>query len=182
MSQAKTNRTLPKDVRRKMSASHKGKKHSPETASLLSTKLRGRAKSPAHRLAIAAAQRKRHAAARVLQAVENVHRQSQAEGTELFLFLLCLPVVVVVVVCQHAFHIHDDTSPTHFQHIQLHRVSGHPQAAHQPSCVGPYKARPSQGPPTPPGGLQGPDARGLQAAAARVQGPAGGAGSLGACL
>ena len=80
MSQAKTNRTVPKDVRRKMSASHQGKKHSAETASLLSSKLRGRAKSPAHRMAIAAAQRKRHAAARVLKAVEDVHRQSQAEG------------------------------------------------------------------------------------------------------
>lgn len=81
ISVAKRNRTVSKDVRRKMSASHKGKTHTAATSALLSEKLSGRPKSTAHRMAIAAAQRRRHAAARVLKAVEDVHRHAQAEGS-----------------------------------------------------------------------------------------------------
>jgi NUMOD3 motif len=81
MSAAKLGRRQPKATRTKMSRSHVGLGHTPETAALLSAALAGRPKTQEHRDSIAASQRRRHAAARVLQAVEDVHRRlNGAEG------------------------------------------------------------------------------------------------------
>ncbi len=90
MSLAKLNRSVSKDVRKKMSAAHKGKTHTAQTSALLSEKLSGRPKSAEHRMAIAAAQRRRHAAARVLKAVEDVHRHAQAEGECVGVWGVCM--------------------------------------------------------------------------------------------
>ncbi len=50
-----------------------------ETTAKLSARLSGQPKSTAHRAAIAAAMRRRHAAARVLRAVEDVHRHQSLQ-------------------------------------------------------------------------------------------------------
>lgn len=80
MREAKLNRTVGKAVRRKMSKSHAGKTHTQATVAVLSNKLTGKPKSLEHRLSIAASQRRRYAAGRVLHAVEAVHRESVTEG------------------------------------------------------------------------------------------------------
>lgn len=146
MSQAKINRTVPKDVRRKMSASHQGKKHTPETASLLSAKLRGRSKSAEHRMAIAAAQRKRHAAARVLKAIENVHRQSQAEGMLLSTArdVYGGPTSIAVGAAYHAAH-----------HTSHTGSLGTPKLPTSPAALGPSKRGRPKIPPPPPSGSKG---------------------------
>lgn len=84
----------PQLTRRKLSAAKASRPqgHTPETCAILSANMRGRAKSPAHRAAIAAGQRRRHAAARVLAAVEGVHRElSMAGVTSGKPFWWCLP-------------------------------------------------------------------------------------------
>ncbi|KAK9867370.1 hypothetical protein WJX84_003848 [Apatococcus fuscideae] len=63
-------------VRKKQSKSHMGLLHSGETMALLSEQQWGRPKSEEHRQKIAAAQARRHAAQRVLKAVEAVHRSA----------------------------------------------------------------------------------------------------------
>ncbi|KAK9819606.1 hypothetical protein WJX72_000222 [[Myrmecia] bisecta] len=80
MREAKLNSTHSRRVRNKMSRAHTGKQHTPETAALLSDRLSGVPKSDAHKEKIAAAQRRRHAAARILRAVEAVHMESSAEA------------------------------------------------------------------------------------------------------
>ena len=75
---AKLNRPLSRATRLKMSAARQGKSLSPEAAAIVSAKLSGVAKSPEHRAAIAATQRRRHAAVRVLKAVEAVYEASTA--------------------------------------------------------------------------------------------------------
>ena len=72
---AKLNRSLSKVTRDKMSAARQGKSLSPEAAALVSAKLTGRPKSEEHKAAIAATQRRRYAAVRVLKAVEAVYSQ-----------------------------------------------------------------------------------------------------------
>lgn len=82
MSEAKRNRTATKATRRRMSESHKGKTHTQETARQLSLQLTGQPKSSKHREQIAVGQRRRHAAARVLRAVEAVYEaQGVGSGT-----------------------------------------------------------------------------------------------------
>lgn len=73
MSAARLNSTHMPATLKKMSQSHTGKRHTPATLKALSAKLSGRAKPEEHRQAIAAAQRRRHAATRVLRAIEEVH-------------------------------------------------------------------------------------------------------------
>jgi len=73
MSEAKMNHPVSKETRRKMSEARKGKPLDPKAASLVSEKLKGVPKSEEHRENIAAAMRKRHAAIRVLNAVESVY-------------------------------------------------------------------------------------------------------------
>ncbi|KAK9846760.1 hypothetical protein WJX84_009414 [Apatococcus fuscideae] len=69
-------------VKRKMGKAHTGLLHSAETMALISEQQWGRPKSEEHRQKIAAAQARRHAAQRVLKAVEDVHRSaSGAEGS-----------------------------------------------------------------------------------------------------
>jgi hypothetical protein len=79
MSEAKMNHTVSKETRRKMSESHKGKTLDPKSAALVSEKLKGVPKSEEHKENIAAAMRKRHAAIRVLSAVESVYNQESSD-------------------------------------------------------------------------------------------------------
>lgn len=79
MSEAKLNHVVSKDTRRKMSESHKGKTVDPKSAALVSEKLKGVPKSEEHKSKIAAAMRKRHAAIRVLNAVESVYDQESSD-------------------------------------------------------------------------------------------------------
>jgi hypothetical protein len=79
MSQAKLNHPVSKDTRRKMSESHKGKTLDPSSAALVSEKLKGVPKTEEHKSKIAAAMRKRHAAIRVLNAVESVYDQESGD-------------------------------------------------------------------------------------------------------
>ncbi len=78
---AKLNRPLSRATRQKMSVARQGKSLSPEAAALVSSKLTGRPKTEEHKQAIAAAQRRRHAAVRVLKAVEAVYESSVSDGT-----------------------------------------------------------------------------------------------------
>jgi hypothetical protein len=55
-------------------------RHSEETMTRISESLRGKPKTVSHRRAIASAVRKRRAAARVLAAVEQVHRELSSAG------------------------------------------------------------------------------------------------------
>lgn len=82
MSQAKLNHVVSKDTRRKMSDSHKGKTLDPKSAALVSEKLKGVPKSEEHKGKIASAMRKRHAAIRVLNAVESVYDQESGSESE----------------------------------------------------------------------------------------------------
>eukprot|EP00887_Chlorella_sp_A99_P006122 scaffold22.g6122.t1 len=92
-----TGLALPEDVRARMAAAHLGKRHTkaarqriskalsglergPEFGAVMSARLAGQPKAPEHRARIAAAQRRRHAAARVLQAVEAVYQRAGEEG------------------------------------------------------------------------------------------------------
>lgn len=69
-----------KAVRQRMSQAAKGREVRPETAALLSERLTGLQKDPQHKARIAATQRRRHAAARVLQAVEAVYQRTSDES------------------------------------------------------------------------------------------------------
>lgn len=82
MSEAKLNHVVSKDTRRKMSESHKGKTLDPKSAALVSEKLKGVPKSEEHKSKIAAAMRKRHAAIRVLNAVESVYDQESSDEVD----------------------------------------------------------------------------------------------------
>lgn len=73
MSEAKMNHSVSRETRRKMSESHKGKTVAESTCRKVSEKLQGVPKSREHREKIAASMRKRHAAIRVLNAVESVY-------------------------------------------------------------------------------------------------------------
>ena len=64
-------------TRRKMSMTHTGKTHSTKTIKKLSQRLRGVAKSAEHRMKISASQKRRHAANRALQAIEETLRDSE---------------------------------------------------------------------------------------------------------
>ncbi|XP_075263778.1 uncharacterized protein LOC142355534 [Convolutriloba macropyga] len=78
MAKAKRGKTLKKSTKAKMSATHSRRgdlHHTPETRALLSAKLKGRRPTAAHRAAISSGLRRRHAAVRVLAAVEDVHRE-----------------------------------------------------------------------------------------------------------
>ncbi|KAK9908909.1 hypothetical protein WJX75_004531 [Coccomyxa subellipsoidea] len=78
MSLAKQGRHTPRSVRRKMSKSHQGLTHTPETAQLLSERLSGVPKSLEHREAISVAQRRRLMVTGILRAVESVHSAEEA--------------------------------------------------------------------------------------------------------
>lgn len=73
MSEAKMNHNVSRETRRKMSESHKGKTLAESTCRKVSEKLQGVPKTQEHREKIAASMRKRHAAIRVLNAVESVY-------------------------------------------------------------------------------------------------------------
>ncbi len=73
MSEAKMNHNVSRETRRKMSDSHKGKTVAESTCRKVSEKLQGVPKSREHREKIAASMRRRHAAIRVLNAVESVY-------------------------------------------------------------------------------------------------------------
>jgi hypothetical protein len=78
---AKLNRPHSRATRQKMSLAREGKPLSPKAAALVSLKLTGKPKSEEHKAAIAAGQRRRFAAVRVLKAVEAVYESSAADGT-----------------------------------------------------------------------------------------------------
>ena len=82
MSEAKLNHNVSKETRRKMSESHKGKTVAESTCRKVSEKLQGVPKSQEHREKIAASMRKRHAAIRVLNAVESVYDKESVNGNE----------------------------------------------------------------------------------------------------
>ena len=82
MSEAKMNHPVSKETRRKMSEARKGKPLDPKAAAIVSEKLKGVPKSEEHRENIAAAMRKRHAAIRVLNAVESVYESTGKNSTE----------------------------------------------------------------------------------------------------
>lgn len=81
MRMAKLNRPLSRATRQKMSAARMGKSLSPEAAATVSAKLTGVPKTAEHKAAIAATQRRRHAAVRVLRAVEAVYEASPDNGS-----------------------------------------------------------------------------------------------------
>jgi DNA-directed RNA polymerase subunit F len=84
MSEAKRNHSVSRDTRRKMSEAHKGKTLEPSTCRKVSDKLKGVPKTRDHREKIAASMRKRHAAIRVLNAVESVYdRESNDDESSL---------------------------------------------------------------------------------------------------
>lgn len=80
MSEAKMNHKVTRTTRQKMSAARSDRPLSPEAAAIISAKLRGQPKSEEHKRNIAAAQRRRHAAIRVLKAVEFVYETSLNES------------------------------------------------------------------------------------------------------
>lgn len=83
MSIAKIGTKHSEATRRKMSMSQSARplpRHSEETMTRISESLRGKPKTVSHRRAIASAVRKRRAAARVLAAVEQVHRELSSAG------------------------------------------------------------------------------------------------------
>ena len=80
MSEAHTGLRHSKETRRSISKAQQGHQVRPETAALLSARLAGLAKPAEHRARIAATQRRRHAAARVLQAVEAVYVRTGEEA------------------------------------------------------------------------------------------------------
>lgn len=80
MRQAKLNHPVSRETRQKMSLARRGKSLSPEAAERVSAQLTGKPKSDEHKAAIAATQRRRHAAIRVLHAVENVYKGSETSG------------------------------------------------------------------------------------------------------
>ncbi|DBA82176.1 TPA: hypothetical protein ACH3X1_007163 [Trebouxia sp. C0004] len=76
MSSAKQGHTVPRSVCAKMSRSHTGLRSSQASRAAMSQAASGIPKSAEHKAKIAAAQRRRHAAARALTAVEAFHRGS----------------------------------------------------------------------------------------------------------
>ncbi|KAL0048932.1 hypothetical protein WJX82_002639 [Trebouxia sp. C0006] len=76
MSAAKQGHTVPRSVCAKMSRSHAGLRPSQASRAAMSQAASGVAKTAEHKAKIAAAQRRRHAAARALTAVEAFHRGS----------------------------------------------------------------------------------------------------------
>ncbi|KAA6421606.1 MAG: hypothetical protein FRX49_08549 [Trebouxia sp. A1-2] len=74
MSAAKQGHTVPRSVCAKMSRSHTGLRPSQASRAAMSQAASGVAKRAEHKAKIAAAQRRRHAAARALTAVEAFHR------------------------------------------------------------------------------------------------------------
>lgn len=78
ISKARMGMTHTKATKAKISRSHKGLTHTQASKDAMGFDRKGVMLSEPHRLAIAASQRRRHAASRVLQAVEEVHRS----GTE----------------------------------------------------------------------------------------------------
>lgn len=81
MSDSKMNHSVSRETRRKMSESHKGKTVAESTGRKVSEKLRGVPKSREHREKIAASMRKRHAAIRVLNAVESVYDMEPSDDS-----------------------------------------------------------------------------------------------------
>jgi len=79
MSEAKMNHSVSRETRRKMSESHKGKTLDDAACRKVSEKLQGVPKTQEHRAKIAAAMRKRHAAIRVLNAVESVYDMESSD-------------------------------------------------------------------------------------------------------
>lgn len=73
---AKLNHPVSRATKQKMSEARLGKSLSPEAAAAVSARLTGQPKSEEHKLRIAAAMRRRHAAARVLTAVEAVYQKA----------------------------------------------------------------------------------------------------------
>jgi hypothetical protein len=80
MRQAKLNHQVSRETRQKMSLARRGKSLSPEAAARVSARLAGKSKSDEHKAAIAATQRRRHAAIRVLHAVEDVYKGSETSS------------------------------------------------------------------------------------------------------
>lgn len=78
---AKLNHSVSKETRKKMSQARRGKSLEPKAAALVSEKLKGVPKSKEHKENIAAAMRKRHAAIRVLNAVELVYESSSSDSS-----------------------------------------------------------------------------------------------------
>ena len=79
---AKLNHSVTKETRKKMSQARRGKPLEPKAAALVSEKLKGVPKSKEHKENIAAAMRKRHAAIRVLNAVELVYESSSSDSAQ----------------------------------------------------------------------------------------------------
>lgn len=78
MSEAKQGKPLPIATRRRMSSAAMGHTVSPETRAAVGDAHRGQPKSPEHRSKLAATARRRHAATRVLHAVEAVYSAASA--------------------------------------------------------------------------------------------------------
>lgn len=78
MSAAKQGHTVPRSVCAKMSRSHAGLRPSQASRAAMSQAATGVPKTAEHKAKIAAAQRRRHAAARALTAVEAFHRGSDS--------------------------------------------------------------------------------------------------------
>lgn len=76
MSRSKMDHTPSKATRKKISLARKGAVMSAELRAQISERMAGQPKSEEHRQRIAASQRRRHAAARVLRAVESAYVQS----------------------------------------------------------------------------------------------------------
>jgi len=83
MSEAKMNHSVSRETRRKMSESHKGKTLGDAACRKVSEKLQGVPKTQEHRAKIAVAMRKRHAAIRVLNAVESVYDMESNDDSNL---------------------------------------------------------------------------------------------------
>jgi hypothetical protein len=82
MRAAKLNHHVSRATRQKMADARRGRALPPEAAALVSAALSGRPKSEEHKRSIAATQRKRHAAIRVLRAVEAVYESSSSSAGE----------------------------------------------------------------------------------------------------
>ncbi|KAL3157116.1 hypothetical protein ABBQ38_001361 [Trebouxia sp. C0009 RCD-2024] len=80
MSEARQGHAVPRRVRVKMSASHTGLTPSKAARAAMSQGSMGVPKAPEHKSKIAAGQRRRHSAVRVLTAVEAFHRGSQLDS------------------------------------------------------------------------------------------------------
>lgn len=79
---AKLNHSVSKETRKKMSKARRGRSLEPKAAALVSEKLKGVPKTKEHKENIAAAMRKRHAAIRVLSAVELVYESSSSDSSQ----------------------------------------------------------------------------------------------------